>query len=62
VRRVIGGLLFGAFILIAHEISGMRHRSGAVHPCAERSCGVLLMTARSSAATIKAIDEQGGAP
>jgi hypothetical protein len=30
VRRVIGGLLFGAFILIAHEISGMRHRSGAM--------------------------------
>ena len=30
--------------------------------CAERSRGVLLITARSSAATLKAIDEQGGAP
>src|SRR5215207_4946320 len=38
------------------------HRgSAALQSCAERSHGVLLMTARSSAATIKATSEQGGA-
>ena len=33
-----------------------------LHPCTERRYGVLPMTARSSAATIKATAEQGGAP
>jgi hypothetical protein len=33
-----------------------------LHSCTERSHEVLLMTARSSAATIEATSEQGGAP
>jgi hypothetical protein len=36
--------------------------AGALHPCAERSHGVLLMTARTSVATLEAADKQGGAP
>ena len=36
--------------------------AGALQPCAERSHGVLLMTARSSGATLEAADKQGGAP